>query len=88
MNPVALLKHNEPIRVTAKDHGYFPKSFLWRGRRHTVSAVEQCWTVARRDWMGRVERHCFRVRTGESTFVLYNDLARNAWYVERVVGDQ
>ena len=75
----------EPINMTAKEHGYFPKSFLWRGRRHAVKAVEQCWTVSRRDWLRRVERHCFRVRTSDSTFVVYHDLARNAWYLERAM---
>ncbi len=62
---------HEPIDMTAKDHGYFPKSFLWRGRRYTVDAVEQCWTVARRHWMGRIERHGFKVRTRKATYVLY-----------------
>jgi|RifCSP16_2_1023846.scaffolds.fasta_scaffold801924_1 hypothetical protein len=86
MNPASILRINEPINITAKDHGYFPKSFLWRGRRHRVEAVEQCWTVAKRDWLGRVEKHCFRVRTDESTFVVYHDLSRNAWYIERALG--
>jgi hypothetical protein len=32
-----------------------------------------------------VERHCFRVRTNEATFVVYHDLARNTWYLERAM---
>lgn len=83
---VGEVRINEPISIMAKDHGYFPKSFMWRGKRHSVNAVEQCWTVTRRDWLGRVERHCFRVRTGEATLVVYHDLPRNAWYLERIVG--
>lgn len=77
---------NEPIAVTAMQHGYFPKAFVWRGRRHAVRAVEQCWTVVRRRWQGRAERHCFRVRTAECVFVLSQDLARNTWQLERIVG--
>jgi len=42
---------HEPIDMTSKDHGYFPKAFFWRGHRYVVDAVEQCWTVARRRWM-------------------------------------
>jgi len=50
-------------------HGYFPKTFVWRGQRYDVYAVERCWTVSRPPlfpphWGGGkgVERHCFRVR--------------------------
>lgn len=80
------VKINEPISITAHDHGYFPKSFLWRGQRHQINSIEKCWTVSRRDWLGRVEKHCFKVRTAEAMFVVYHDLARNAWYLERVIG--
>lgn len=52
----------EPIEMRERRHGYFPKSFTWRGRRYDVYAVERCWTVSRRSLGGRVERHCFRVR--------------------------
>ncbi len=74
---------HEPIDLTSKEHDYFPKAFLWRGRRYHIDAVEQCWTVARRHWMGRIERHGFKVRTRNATYVLYHDLSRNAWYMER-----
>ena len=76
---------NEPIAVTAKDHGYFPRAFVWRGRRHTVQAVEQCWTVARKHWLGRIEQHCFRVRTAEATFEISQDLGRDTWQLDRLV---
>jgi hypothetical protein len=74
--------NRESINVTAKDHGYFPKTFTWRGRRHLVDAVEQCWTVAEHDWMRRALKHCFRVRTEEATYVVSHDLKRNKWFVE------
>ena len=76
---------HEPISVTSKEHGYFPKAFIWRGRRHAVQAVEQCWTISRRHWLGRVEQHCFRVRTDEATYVLSQDLSRDVWQIDRVV---
>lgn len=75
--------NREPINVTAKDHGYFPKAFLWRGREHAVEAVVQCWSVTQDDWMQRVRKHCFRVRADETMYVVSHDLTRNTWYVEK-----
>jgi hypothetical protein len=64
-------------------HGYFPKVFIWRGRRYDVHAVERCWTVSRRGLSGKVERHCFRVRCGEGTFKVFQDLRHNTWHLQR-----
>ncbi len=77
---------NDPIRVTAKQHGFFPKAFIWRGQQHTVEAVERCWTVPGRSWLGRpgrIERHCFRVRCPEGVYHLYQDLSDNSWTIDR-----
>ena len=85
---MAAMRHpplNEPVAVTAREHGYFPKSFVWRGRRVTVKAVERCWTINRRNWLGSAERHCFRVRTADATYILSQDLRRDTWRLERVV---
>ena len=76
---------NEPVVVTAKENSYFPKAFVWRGQRHVVQAVEQCWTISRRHWLGRVQQHCFRVRTREATYVLAQDLSRDTWRVSQIV---
>jgi hypothetical protein len=76
---------NEPIAVTAGESGYFPKAFIWRGQRHAVEAVEQCWTTTHRHWLGRIAQHRFRVRTAEATYVLSQDLAQNMWRLDRVV---
>ena len=75
---------HEPIAVPSKRNGYFPKAFVWRGQRHDVRSVESCRTEVRRDWKGRVERHLFRVRTESAIFELTQDLARDAWHVERM----
>jgi hypothetical protein len=66
-------------------HGYFPKSFVWRGHRYDVHAVERCWTISRRSRGNRVERHCFRVRCREGTFELYQDVRYNTWHLQRQV---
>jgi hypothetical protein len=77
---------HEPIAVPIKQNGFFPKSFVWRGRRHDVRAVEACETEVRRGWRGQAERHRFRVRTEAAVFELTQDLARDTWHVERMWG--
>lgn len=77
---------DEPISVPAKQHGFFPKAFVWRGQRHDVRAVEACRTEVRRGWQGDVERHYFTVRVEGAVFELAQDLARDTWQLERVWG--
>jgi hypothetical protein len=77
----------EPIEMRERRHGYFPKTFVWRGQRYDVCAVERCWTVSRRG--GRVEQHRFQVRCSfgpppnrrEGTFEVYQDARHNTWHV-------
>ncbi|HET89740.1 MAG TPA: hypothetical protein ENN99_03235 [Chloroflexi bacterium] len=66
-------------------HGYFPKTFVWRGHQYDVQAVERCWTVSRRGWGGRVDQHRFRVRCREGTFELYQDVHHNTWHMQQQV---
>jgi len=72
---------SEAIRMEAKRFGYFPQTFVWRGRRYDVHAVERCWTVSRRLFWN-VKRHCFRVRCAEGTFELYQDAKHNTWHMD------
>ncbi len=74
----------EPIAVPTMHNQFFPKAFVWRGRRHVVSAVEDCRTEVRRDWRGLAERHHFRVRSEGAVFELTQDLARDTWQLERM----
>jgi len=78
-------RYNEPIEVQAKRFGYFPKTFLWHGRRYHVRRVERAWTISRRRPRHRVERRCFRVHTAEGVFDLYQDLVANTWHVDKKV---
>jgi hypothetical protein len=79
-------KVHEPIVIASLLNGFFPESFVWRGRRHDVRAVESCRTEVRRNWRGQVKRHYFRVRTEGAVFDLAQDVARNVWQIERIVG--
>jgi len=81
----------ERIEMLKRRHGYFPQTFLWRGRRYDISAVQRCWTITRRGLHGKVERHYFRVLARaaadqgrqEGTFEIYQDLQDSTWYLER-----
>ncbi len=91
----------EPIEMRERRHGYFPKTFVWHGRRYEVYAVERCWTVSRPSlfpphWggrQGRVEQHHFRVccffgsarDRREGTFEVYQDVRHNTWHMQRQV---
>jgi len=78
-------RYDEPIRMQAKRFGFFPKTFLWHGRRYQVKRVERAWTVSRRRQRRRVERRCFRVHTAEGVFDIYQDLAANTWHLEKMI---
>lgn len=82
MATIGARRVREPIQMAAKQFGFFPRAFLWRGRRHDVRAVESCWTE---NAHGRVLRHCFRVRTDRAVLELAQDIARDAWRVEQVL---
>ena len=74
-------RRSEAVRMEARRFGYFPQSFIWRGKRYNVHAVEQCWTVSRR-WIWDVERHCFRMRCAEGRFELHQNVKHNTWHVD------
>lgn len=78
-------RYNEPIEMQTKRFGYFPKTFLWHGRRYRVKRVERAWTISRQRTHRRVERRCFRVHTAEGVFDLYQDLAANTWHLDKMV---
>ncbi len=76
-------KPNEPIMVTQKRFGYFPKSFLWHGKLYYIIAIEECRTVSKRNPFNRVERLYFHVRCAEGIFHLFQDVLVNTWHVEK-----
>jgi len=73
----------EAIEMQSKRFGYFPRTFMWRGQRYNVHAVERCWTTSTRQWGGRAQRHYFRVRCREGAFELFQDITHNTWHVAR-----
>ena len=82
---MAAMRIGEAITITSKQHGYFPKSFVWRGVRHAVQAVESCSTTMHKVWTGGTTyRHIFRVRTAEARYELSQDPKRDTWKLEKV----
>ncbi len=75
--------YDDSVEMVQRRFQYFPDAFRWRGRRHRVQAVRRCWTVARRGWRGRVERHYFQVECAEGDFELYQDIQRGTWHLRR-----
>ena len=71
----------EAIDMRARRFGYFPRTFVWRGREFQVEAVERCWTTASRRKSGQMDRHYFQVRCAEGTFNVYQDLTHNTWHI-------
>ncbi|MBL8057354.1 MAG: hypothetical protein JNK29_11675 [Anaerolineales bacterium] len=78
---MAGLRLAEPVQVADKQNGFFPRAFVWRGRRHDVRAVVACRTENRR---GQVRRHLFRVRTDRAVFELAQDVRRDLWQLEQM----
>ncbi len=71
----------EAIDMRSRRFGYFPRSFVWRGREFQVEAVERCWTAASRRSSGQLDRHYFQVRCAEGTYNIYQDLRHNTWHI-------
>jgi hypothetical protein len=74
---------DEAIEMRQRRFQYFPSQFVWRGQRYVVQRVDRCWSVSRRGWRGRIERHCFEVACEEGTFELHQELRANSWRVHR-----
>jgi hypothetical protein len=71
----------EAIDMRSRRFGYFPRTFVWRGREFQVEAVERCWTTASRRSGGQMDRHYFQVRCAEGTYNIFQDLRHNTWHI-------
>ena len=76
-----LSRGGEAIDMRSRRFGYFPRTFVWRGREYQVEAVERCWTTASRRNGGQMDRHYFQVRCAEGTYNVYQDLRHNTWHI-------
>lgn len=70
------------VEMEAKRFGYFPQTFVWRGRRFEVQAVERCWSIEQR-WVWNIVRNCFRVTCAEGSFDLSQNIKNGTWRVDK-----
>ena len=75
--------YDDTVEMVQRRVQYFPDVFRWRGRCHRVQSVRRCWTVARRGWRGRIERHFFQVECAEGEFELFQDVQDGTWHLRR-----
>jgi len=87
--------YGEPVQVQVREDGR-PTGFTWRGRRYTVTAVQEYWLVNRNWWResapvpARPELKFWRVEasTGEGgstgVYELRGDSAAGTWTLRRV----
>jgi len=83
--------YGEPVEVQTREDGR-PVSFTWRGRRYTVTAVQEYWLVNRNWWRessplpARPELKFWRVEAADPTGVyeLREDSAAGTWTLRRV----
>jgi len=75
--------YDEMVDMIQRRYRYFPRVFRWRGQRYRVESVERCWTVARRGWKRRIERHFFHVRCAGGEFELFQDVRTGTWHLRR-----
>jgi hypothetical protein len=77
----------QAVLMKQKRFGYFPQVFVWRGRAHRIVECRESGTVSRRGLFGRIERRYFRVRCGQGTCELFQDLLNNTWHIQRPMFD-
>ena len=79
-----LLVPAERVDLDADDDG-IPLSFQWDGRKHTVVEVAERWRVDTEWWRVRQRREHFVIVTNtQLVLMIYCDLIRREWYVQRI----
>ncbi|MCC6567293.1 MAG: hypothetical protein IT298_16145 [Chloroflexi bacterium] len=62
-----------------------PVSITWRGKRHRVLQLANRWRADAEWWRVRHWREHYKLITDSGLLlVIYHDLSREAWYVQRV----
>ncbi|MBK9125906.1 MAG: hypothetical protein IPM16_22650 [Chloroflexi bacterium] len=78
-----LLLPAERITVDLEDGA--PVRFMWRGRNHRVLYLANRWRADAEWWRVRQWREHYKLVTDSGLLlVIYHDLNREAWYVQRV----
>lgn len=79
-----LLIPAEKIPVDCDRNGH-PVSFVWRGRKYNVVEAVDRWRADTEWWRTRQWREHFKLLTRDGLLlVIYHDLSREGWYVQRI----
>jgi hypothetical protein len=68
----------EAIDMRSRRFGYFPRTFVWRGKEYQVEAVERAYTTGTR---AAGQRHYFLVRCADGKHTAFQDLIHNTWHI-------
>jgi hypothetical protein len=81
----------EGVPIAVEVGGERPGVVHWQGRRAVRAVVDQWiihdewWRNSRGDRQGEIWRHYFQLQTVDGLLcVIYRDLLRNTWHLERV----
>lgn len=61
-----------------------PASFLYKGKLQRVKGVNSRWRVSEGWWRDPVDREYFQVETPGLVCVIYQDLNKGSWYLQRI----
>ena len=73
-----------PVSVVDDGHGV-PQRIIWQGRPHAVAHIALRWRVDEGWWRWRIWRDYWKLTTDTGRLlVVYHDLVRGAWYLQRL----
>jgi hypothetical protein len=73
--------------VEAQGDGDVPEGFVWRGTRHQIAQVCNCWRVHTRWWEpGQAVWREYRKVVTDTGYLcqIYHDLAGGEWFLARI----
>lgn len=79
-----LWRVRQPITVAVDDSGV-PTQFTWNGTTYAIEIVTNRWRSDNDWWRGRIWREHFKVATTTGLLVIiYRDMLRDTWYLQRL----
>ena len=76
-------KEGQPISVVCA--GETPRSFVWKGRRHTIVHIARRWRLDFGWWRLRIWRDYYKTTTDTQLLaVIYHNLVDGGWYIQQI----
>ncbi len=74
----------EGVALEVRAEAGLPTAVRWRGAWRPVEQIALTWQLDVNWWRGRVYRDYYKVLAGETALVIYHDLLRDSWALQRV----